>query len=41
MRIDARSATIGHTASAAAEGTDYDLVFADDAPHGVIAVWTR
>jgi len=28
-------------AAAAAEGADYDLMFADDAPHGVIAMWTQ
>ncbi|MEV4013076.1 NAD(P)/FAD-dependent oxidoreductase [Nonomuraea angiospora] len=27
-------------AAAAAEGTDFRLMFADDAPHGVIAMWT-
>lgn len=27
-------------AAAAAEGTDYELMFADDTPHGVIALWT-
>ncbi|MTD58690.1 FAD-dependent oxidoreductase [Amycolatopsis pithecellobii] len=26
--------------AAAAEGTDFQLMFADDAPHGVIALWT-
>lgn len=27
-------------AAAAAEATDLRLMFADDAPHGVIAMWT-
>lgn len=27
-------------AAAAAEGADFQLMFADDAPHGVIALWT-
>jgi 2-polyprenyl-6-methoxyphenol hydroxylase-like FAD-dependent oxidoreductase len=34
-------ALVPRAAAAAAEGTDYDLMLADDAPHGVIAMWSR
>ncbi|UQU66679.1 FAD-dependent monooxygenase [Couchioplanes caeruleus] len=44
---DAEAALAGYehglfprAAAAAAEGADYRLMFADDAPHGVIAMWT-